>query len=52
MTNLQLKKLGAFFENQVRGWDGRILHQTTHHVFASMNIMAKGYSHIRAMAFF
>ncbi len=56
MTKLQLKKLGAFFENQVRGRDYRILHQTTHHVFtcanhvfASMNIMTKGYSHTCAM---
>jgi hypothetical protein len=54
-----IKKLGAFFENQVCGRDNRILHQTTHHVFtcanpmfAFVNIMAKGYSHTLAMAYF
>jgi len=54
-----IKKLGVFFENQVCGWDNRILHQTTHHVFTCanhvfvfVNIMARGYSHIRVMAFF
>jgi hypothetical protein len=59
VTNLRLKKLGTLFENQVRGRDNKILHQTTHHVFtcanhvfAFVNIIAKGYSHTCAMAYF